>query len=230
MHMGDMLIIAPFTTLAFTRLSPDFKGTLCIVDLEFVFSAIAPINLCANIQFVNLHPLSHPSDADTSALISLINLIESQSQHIGKRQLSEMSTDSLLHALAYMVFDSYLSVNQTSTMSSDSNESIMLAFHINLSRDFATQRKVSYYAELQNLTPRYFSTTIKAVSGYSPLFWINTAVAAEAKRLMRNSKMSIKEISYRLNFASPTFFTRWYRQFTGETPSQYRTRFRILIS
>ncbi len=141
-----------------------------------------------------------------------------------------MTTGNLLHAMAYLVLDSYLKVSQTETTTSDTKESIILTFHTHLTRDFATHRKVSHYASLQNLTPRYFSTTIKAISGYTPLHWINTAVAAEAKRLMRNSKMSIKEIAYSLNFASPTFFTRWYREFTGETPSQYRSRCRITLS
>lgn len=230
MAIGDMLIIVPFSNLVLSSLSQDFKGIICMVDLEFVFSAITPVHLTANMQFVILHPLSHPSDSDMAALLSLLNLIEQRSQFIKKSPLSEMMTDNLINALAYLVLDSYLNVTQTETKNSDTKESIMLAFHADLSRDYLTHRKVSHYAGLQNLTPRYFSTAIKAISGYTPLYWINTAVAAEAKRLMRNSNMSIKEISYSLNFPSPTFFTRWYRVCTGETPSQYRTRCRIILA
>lgn len=230
MSCGDMLLNTPFLNITFTELSPDFQGTLCTVDLEFVFSAITPINLSANARFVMLNPLSHPSDADTAALISLMDIIEKRSKFMSNRPLSKMMTENLLHALAYMVLDSYLNVCQTETKSSDTRETIMLTFHDNLSRHFATHRKVSHYAKLQNLSTRYFSTTIKELSGHTPLYWINTAVVAEAKRLIRNSNMSIKEIAYHLNFASPTFFTRWYRDTTGETPSHYRTRCRIILS
>ncbi len=227
---ADMLIIIPFTNLVLTYLSPDFRGILCIVDLDFVFSAITPVNLSSNLQFIISHPLSHPSPSDMADMISLIRLLEQRKRFGGERPLTAIMVENLVYALADMVLDSYLNVNQMETRSSDAKESIMLAFHADLSRDFATERKVSHYARLQNLTPRYFSTAVKAISGFTPLYWINTAVAAEAKRLMRNSNASIKEIAYELNFASPTFFTRWYREFTGETPSQYRTRCRITLA
>lgn len=233
MRPGDMLIIVPFTNLTFEQLDADFKGVLCVVDFEDVFSAItpiAPINLIANMQFIILHPLSRPSDTDAETLIALINLIEQRSLVTGNRPLSDIATSNLLNVLAYLVLDSYMNVNQTVTNCSDTKESIMFTFHANLTRDFTKHRQVAHYAKLQNLTPRYFSTVIKTVSGYTPIYWINTVVASEAKRLMRNSKMSIKEIAYYLNFASPTFFTRWYRNYTGETPSEYRNRFRITLA
>lgn len=230
MNPGDMLIIVPFTNLEFTKLSLDFKGILCIVDFEYVFSAITPVRLISNMEFVVLHPLSHPSDADMRALVGQIDLIEQRSQYVGQRPLAEMTIGSILHVLAYLVLDSYLSVSQSESKTSDTKEAIMLTFQTNLSRDFASHRDVAYYAALQNLSSRYFSSTIKKISGNSPLYWINVAVAGEAKKLMRNTKMSIKEIAYKLNFASPTFFTRWYREFTGETPSSYRSRYRIMLS
>lgn len=230
MNSGDLLIIVPFSDLVVTSTSSDFKATLCMVDLDYIFSAMTPISLGANIQFVNLHPLSHPSPDDAYALTSIISLIEQRSKLASDRQLSELFIDNLIRAMAYLIMDSYLNVRQIDSKSSDTKESILATFHTHLSRDFVAHHNVAHYAELQNLTPRYFSTTIKAVSGYAPLFWINSALSAEAKHLMRESKLSIKEIAYTLNFPSPTFFTRWYRQLTGETPSKYRARCRIMVA
>lgn len=227
---GDMLVIVQFSYPTWTYLSEDFKGTLCIADLEFVFNAINPVNLSVNLQFVMLHPYSHPSEADAAALLTLIDLIEERSRFASDRSLSSMMIDNIVNALAYLVLDSYMNFSQTESRSSNSKGSIILKFYSDLSRDYVLHRKVAHYAGLQNLTPRYFSTVIKAVSGYTPLYWINKAVTAEARRLMCNSNMSIKEIAYQLNFASPTFFARWYRDCTGETPSQYRIRCRITLS
>ncbi len=227
---GDMLLVIPFSNPTFPEISRDFTGTLCIVDFEYVFSAVSPVNLTANMKFVITHPVSHPAEHDFETILDIIRMIETRSRYIGKRPLAEMTIDNLVSVLAYLVLDSYHNVNQKQTRSSDPKESIMLAFHTDLARHYTRYRKVGQYAALQNLSPRYFSATVKAVSGYSPLFWINTAVAGEAKRLMRESKLSIKEIAYSLNFASPTFFTRWYRDFAGETPSDYRSRYRITLS
>ncbi len=229
-HPGDMLVLGIFATVSLEYMSSDFNGTLCIVNLEVIFSAITPLKLSSNMQFVMLHPISRPSDQDFSAMAAILDLIEQRSRLYSKRPLSGMATDSLVNALTFLVLDSYINVRQTIIKSSDTKEAIMLAFHKALMHDYSTHRNVAYYAALQNLSPRYFSTTIKAVSGYSPLYWINMVVIAQAKRMMRNSNISIKEVAYNLNFTSPTFFTRWYREYTGETPSEYRARYRITVA
>lgn len=227
---GDMLIILPFNQLYINELSADFKGILCIVDMEFVFSAVKAISLGANLQFVTMHPLSHPTKEDIAVMLSIIAQIEDRSKYVEVRSLASMTIDSLWHALAYQILDSYLNVSQIETQGRGIKETIMHTFQVDLNRDFITHRNVSHYAALQNLSSRYFSTTIKEISGHSPLHWISLAVVVEAKRLMRDSNISIKEIGYALNFTSPTFFSRWFRHFAGETPTAYRTRSRITLS
>ncbi len=227
---GDMMVLDIFANVSLKHISSDFKGSLCIVNLESIFSAVTPSKLFSNMKFLMLHPISHPSEQDFSAMLSILGLIEERSQCYDKRPLSRMTTDSLINALTFLILDSYVYVRQTAIKSSDTKEAIMLAFHDALIRDYASHRNVAYYASLQNLSPRYFSTTIKTVSGYTPSYWINTVVIAKAKRMMRNTNMNIKEVAYKLNFTSPTFFTRWYRELTGETPSDYRTRYRITIA
>ncbi len=227
---GDMLVVGIFANISLKYMSDDFKGTLYIVDLEMIFSAITPLKLCSNMQFIMLHPISTPSSEDFSAMVSILDLIEQRNRLGDKRPLSGMTTDSLLNALIFLVMDSYVNVRQTVIKSSDTKEAIMLAFHADLLRDYATHRNVAYYAALQHLSTRYFSTSIKSVSGYTPMYWINTVVISQAKRMMRDSSISIKEVAYGLNFASLTFFSRWYRECTGETPSEYRTRYRITMA
>jgi AraC-like DNA-binding protein len=46
----------------------------------------------------------------------------------------------------------------------------------------------------------------------------------EAKKLLVNSSMSIKEILYSLNFKDPAYFNKFFKNKAGETPSQFRIR------
>lgn len=87
---------------------------------------------------------------------------------------------------------------------------------------FTTQREVAFYAAQQRVSPRYFSTVIKEVTGHNALYWIVQAVTGEAKKRIMESGLSIKEIAYSLNFRSPTFFSRWFRQYTGLTPKEFK--------
>jgi AraC-like DNA-binding protein len=46
-----------------------------------------------------------------------------------------------------------------------------------------------------------------------------------AKQCLETSRMSIKEISYRLNFRSNSHFVIWFRRLAGSRPSDYRQKY-----
>lgn len=86
------------------------------------------------------------------------------------------------------------------------------------------ERNVSFYAEQLNITPKYFSSAIKQVSGKTAARWIDDAVIMEAKNMLKFSGMSIQEIAYRLNFSTQSFFGKYFKQHTGVSPSCYKLR------
>jgi AraC-like DNA-binding protein/quercetin dioxygenase-like cupin family protein len=48
----------------------------------------------------------------------------------------------------------------------------------------------------------------------------------QAQRMLGDSNMSVQEISRRLGFSSPAYFSRLFRVRTGESPQQFRRRLR----
>ncbi|MBR2073410.1 MAG: AraC family transcriptional regulator, partial [Alistipes sp.] len=51
---------------------------------------------------------------------------------------------------------------------------------------------------------------------------IDEAVVYEAKRLLKYSGLSIREIAIKLNFASQSFFGKYFKQRVGVSPSRYK--------
>lgn len=86
------------------------------------------------------------------------------------------------------------------------------------------ERSVSFYAERMNLTPKYLSTVVKAVSGKTAARWIDESVIMEAKALLKYSGMNIQEIAARLNFSTQSFFGKYFKQHTGSSPSLYKRK------
>ncbi len=84
------------------------------------------------------------------------------------------------------------------------------------------ERMVGFYAAKLCVTPKYLSKIIKTISGMSAPQWINDFVVLEAKNLLKYSALTIKEISYRLNFPNQSFFYKFFKAHTGMTPNQYR--------
>ncbi len=85
-------------------------------------------------------------------------------------------------------------------------------------------RDVRYYAGLSGISEKYFSTLIRELSGTSPSKWIETVVMGEAKTLLQDEHMSIKEIASCLNFPDAPTFTKYFRRLAGVTPKAYRNK------
>ena len=84
------------------------------------------------------------------------------------------------------------------------------------------EREVTFYAHKQQLSTRYFSSIIKEKSGKSALQWIVQMVITEAKLLLETSDLSIKEIAVKLNFPTQSFFGKYFKQYVGISPKEYR--------
>lgn len=88
--------------------------------------------------------------------------------------------------------------------------------------DYKKERSVAYYADKLCLTPKYLSMTVKKITGHPISEWINEAVMIEAKRLLKATDRTVLQISEELNFANPSFFGRFFKQYAGMTPRQYK--------
>jgi AraC-like DNA-binding protein len=82
--------------------------------------------------------------------------------------------------------------------------------------------RVQEYADAQNLHPNYLSTVIKTKTGKPVGTWITEKTISEAKSLLQNSSISIKEIAYRLGFAELAHFSNYFKKYTDISPAQFR--------
>jgi len=102
------------------------------------------------------------------------------------------------------------------------NEEYFINFIHLLSENFRKERSVGFYASQLCITPKYFTTLIKRISGKTAATWIDEYVILEAKNLLRYSSMSIQEVAYALNFPNQSFFGKYFKQQTGMSPSAYK--------
>lgn len=58
----------------------------------------------------------------------------------------------------------------------------------------------------------------------SALQWIIQNVITEAKYLLDNTDLSIKEIATKLNFPTQSFFGKYFKQYVGISPKEYRNK------
>lgn len=90
------------------------------------------------------------------------------------------------------------------------------------SREYKNHREVLWYADRMCITPKYLSMAVKEASGRTPLDWIEEYCVIAAKAMLSSTRMSIDDISVRLNFASQSLFGKFFKRVTGITPRDYR--------
>ena len=83
-------------------------------------------------------------------------------------------------------------------------------------------KDVAYFAQKLGISPKRLTNLIRSISGQSGREWIVYYTILEIKSLLRESSLDIKSIAAKVNFPDQTTLSRYFRHYTGVTPSQYR--------
>lgn len=75
-------------------------------------------------------------------------------------------------------------------------------------------------------TPEAFSMSFIRSTGISPKDYVMRRLNQEALKLVLNTDIHIKEISQKLRFTDEFYFSRFFKNMNGCSPSAYRKRFR----
>ena len=86
------------------------------------------------------------------------------------------------------------------------------------------ERKIEFYADKLCVTPNHLGAVIKKTSGLTIMQWLNRHAIQKAKVLLRYSDLPIWEVAERMNFANPSFFSKFFKGEVGMTPGEYRNR------
>lgn len=115
-------------------------------------------------------------------------------------------------------FDSRKLHNQLSKDFSD----LLRTYYSTVDNDNIQQPTVQFFAKKLNVTPNYLSDTIRHHSGKAALAVIQDFVIEQAKTALTNSTETVSEISHKLGFEYPNYFSRLFKRKTNLSPSQYR--------
>lgn len=121
------------------------------------------------------------------------------------------------------------SLSSADDQSSFRDKELFNQFLLLLGEQEQKRQKVSFYADLLNITPKYLSTVCKKVSAKNPMRWITESVMEDCYMLLRETDLSVKEISNRLGFPNSSFFGQYFREQAGVTPVEYRVKQKSMV-
>jgi len=97
-------------------------------------------------------------------------------------------------------------------------------FFILVEKRFKEDRKVDNYAQELGITAKHLAYVIKKTTGKHPSEWLESYVLLESKKLLRNTDESIQNIAFDLNFATPSHFSKFFKDRTNMTPKEFRAQ------
>lgn len=97
-------------------------------------------------------------------------------------------------------------------------------FFILVEKRFKEDRKVDNYAKELGITAKHLAYVIKKTTGKHPSEWLESYALLESKKLLRNTDESIQNIAFDLNFATPSHFSKFFKDRTNMTPKEFRAQ------
>ena len=216
---GTLVYIGPGTIIHPKRLSPDLRifgiGLFSNFPMPFAqgqmpsaFNGqVRDFQLSANEE--DIATATHIMDAiwqtvhatDDYHRPTVIALVAAQMHHYD--QLFHRQTDQLASSRSreQTIFDRFLQL---------------------VTQHCAEHHQVGYYAERMCLTERYLTTVIRQTSGTTAKDWIDRALITRIKIELRHTDKSAAQIAEEMHFATPSFFSKYFRRLTGMTPGDYK--------
>ena len=120
-----------------------------------------------------------------------------------------------LFGLIYSLFPSHLDGGENGKIS----ESVRL-----LKQTYLENLSMADIAAASHVSVNYFRRLFDKQFGISPVKYRNKLRIERAKELLSDGGFTISEISYATGFENVGYFCRYYRQLTGESPSETRKK------
>lgn len=169
--------------------------------------------------------------------IPVVNLSESQSHQIQQlffqiqQELREedSSLEEMLRVLLKQIIIKSTRIwKQTHEIQTDEGKQeleFIRQFAQLVEWNFTTKHTVSEYADLLNITPKLLNKRITKFSKDTPNDLIKQRIILEVQRLLAHTRLSVKEIGYKLGYEDPSYFIRLFSKQTGLSPQQFRKQY-----
>lgn len=234
MRPQNIIVYFSYSSLHIISHTPNLKGTLIGANLEIIQPMLYNVTNFNALFIIKQVPMQVISQMQHQSLCQYITLLKSVTRKLQEdnsqpmpqtnqpiNEIAAKQAELLSYALMLEVLQCYANVASEGELFSRRDE-VLQKFVTQLYRNYRSQHEVAYYAEQQYLTTRYFSTIIKERSGKSPSQWIATALLVDARNLLKNTNMTIKEISDKLCFPNQSYFGKWFKNLTNISPLEFR--------
>ena len=228
---NNMVIYFPYSTLKVLYRSDDLKGLMMAVEIEAVQPLLSKITDLDSVLNIRQSPVTVLTKEGLERISSYIRLYEKHvelSKHYADKQLrrywqlNNLQLENVKVNLILQLLLAYSSGNEGVKNTVDRRDEIVRKFLLDLRKFYIEQHEVSFYANQQFISMRYFSFVIKDRTGKTPSQLITGALLNDAKTMLTDSNFTVKEIAEKLYFPNQSYFGKWFKTHVGMGPLEFK--------
>lgn len=224
---NSLCIFMPFADMIVQNYSRDFKGIIIMEGVDSLNGAMPHLPFENRLQ-MRQNPCTTINNEQKKRLQQMLNQYQEKILFYEEKINNDTETfilslvKTLTDLLVYEIVNIYYEAEPITAEPQKRDHLVFDRFLSALLQHYATERSVAFYAKQQNLTPGYFTSVIKALSGKNAIQWIEEVTIMRAQQYLLSSTLSIREISEKLNFLDQSAFGRYFKNYTGISPLRYR--------
>ncbi|MDR6300485.1 helix-turn-helix domain-containing protein [Mesonia maritima] len=116
--------------------------------------------------------------------------------------------------------------NSEQIKSNSKGYSLLNRFQTLVANHFVKEKTVGFYADELKISSRNLAKICSTLNKPSPKKIITERIITEAKRLLKFTDLSIKEVSFRLGYEEPNTFIKLFTSNVGLSPLTFREKYR----
>ena len=223
LRTGDVITCKPRNIFEKSMMSMDFNALLLLLSPEYVAQLSQMVRMeWTYSMFSSSHRILHADETVVSRYRIYFDLLQNRLTSPDTPH-KDVSLRMLFASMAYDLHDLHnFQSDELMHQTYSSGENILRQFMQHLHDPSQPYLNVNEYASLFSITPKYFSSVCKRLTGKTANQLISDEIVRSAQISLRDSSKSIKQIAAQLGFKNQSHFGRFFRQQTGVSPQQYR--------
>lgn len=223
-NKNDAIIFAEGEVVEKVWMSNDFEGFALLISAQFIYEIVKDVqNLSDLFLLARRHPIFPLEHKEIIIANEYLKMVLDRIKNAEPRFRKDVVRLLLLTMIYDLCGAFYRVLNEKEeVVKSSKAERFFVQFIQLVERHFRRERRVSWYAEQMNITPKYLSEIISHVSKRSPNEWIDKYVTTEIRNQLRTTDKKISQIAEEMNFSNQSFLGKYFRENVGISPSKYR--------
>ncbi len=217
---GDLFTILPHTPISIVETSQEFTAHLIVFPISLIEGASIPENIFSLISCIKEQPILSLSADKIGLAEQYISLIKSLYSSINNEEYHVIQ--GVLSSFLYAVYLGYSRKTTPKFQEKYQRKHYLFKEFLNLvGKYYSVAHDLKFYADKLCITPKYLSSVCLEVSQKRPSYYINKAIIIDAKNKLKAGELNVSEVAYSLNFASLSFFGKFFKRNTGMAPTEF---------